>query len=60
VEQELEPESSPLDVWGGYRSGKKRKIKTRRQVIYLSFESEDERQVILADLVADAQRLRDG
>ena len=58
VEQELQPETSPLDVWGGYRSGKKRRIKTRRQVIYLTFDNEDERRLVLADLVADAQNLR--
>lgn len=53
VEQVTPPPTSPLDVWGGYRSGKQ-KPKIRRQTIYLSFDTLTGRQTILEDLVADA------
>jgi len=58
VERELPVESSPLDVWGGYRTARRRaKPKTRRATIYLSFDSDDSRQRILDDLAADAAAL---
>ncbi|MEA3336874.1 MAG: hypothetical protein U9R25_13250 [Chloroflexota bacterium] len=57
VEQDIPPNSSPMDVWGGYRNGKKKKPKVRKQILFLSFESEVERQLILEDLLADAGEL---
>lgn len=57
LEQTLPPESSPLDVWGGYRSGKKRKPKIRRQTIYLTFDSPGDRKRVLDDLLVDATKL---
>jgi len=53
LEQEVLPETSPLDVWGGYRSGQP-KIKKVKRTIYLSFDTAEERQRVLADLMADA------
>lgn len=53
AEQQLTSPPTPLDVWGGYRSGKP-KIKTRQQTVYLTFDSEDVRQRVLKDLAADA------
>ena len=57
VEQEILPEASPLDVWGGYRSGKKRKPKVLHRTIYLSFENQADRQRIIDDLLVDAAGL---
>jgi hypothetical protein len=57
VEQVIPPPTSPLDVWGGYRSGNQ-KPKVRRQVFYLSFDSPSDRQTVLGDLLADATPLR--
>lgn len=59
LEQEILPETSPLEVWGGYPTGKP-KIKLRRQAIYLSFDNEADRQKVLLDLVADAAKLGGG
>jgi hypothetical protein len=53
LEQVIPPPTSPLDVWGGYRSGKQ-KPKIRRQSIYLSFNSLADRQTVLNDLTLDA------
>ena len=38
LEQVILPPTSPVDVWGGYRSGNQ-KLKLRQQTIYLSFDS---------------------
>lgn len=59
LEQEIPPETSPLEVWGGYPTGKP-KVKVRRQTIYLSFDSDADRQKVLLDLVADAVRIGGG
>lgn len=56
IEQEIPQETSPLDVWGGYRSGKPRR-KLRRSTIYLSFDTPEDRQRVLANLTADAKSL---
>ena len=53
LEQVILPRTSPVDVWGGYRSEKK-KLKLRQQTIYLSFDSSSDRQTALADLLMDA------
>jgi hypothetical protein len=52
VKQVVPPPTSPLDVWGGYRSGNQ-KPKLRLQAIYLSFDTPADRQVVLDDLLAD-------
>lgn len=56
VEQTLPLPTSPLEVWGGYPLGKP-KPKKRRQTMYLSFATEEDRQRVLADLLADATHL---
>ena len=53
LDQVIPPPTSPLDVWGGYRSGTQ-KPKIRRQTIYLSFDTSADRQTILSDLLAEA------
>ena len=53
VEQVILPPTSPVDVWGGYRSGNQ-KLKLRQQTIYLSFDSLSDRQMALADLLEGA------
>ena len=57
LERTVLPETSPLDVWGGYRSGKT-KPKTRRHTIYLSFDTPEDRQTVMDDLLADASSLK--
>lgn len=59
LEQVILPPTSPVDVWGGYRSGKK-KVKLRQQTIYLSFDSPSDRQTALADLLTDAHSAASG
>ena len=54
LEQVILPPTSPIDVWGGYRSGKQKR-KLRQQTIYFSFDSPSDRQTVLADLLMDAQ-----
>ena len=54
LEQVILPPTSPIDVWGGYRSGKQKR-KLRQQTIYFSFDSPSDRQTFLADLLMDAQ-----
>ena len=54
LEQVMLPPTSPVDVWGGYRSGNQKR-KLRQQTIYLSFDSPSDRQTALADLLMDAQ-----
>lgn len=53
VEQIIPAPTSPLDVWGGYRSGNQ-KPKVRKQIFYLTFDSPSDRQTVLNDLLADA------
>jgi hypothetical protein len=53
VEQTLPPKHSPLEAWGVVRSDKP-KPRLRQQVIYLSFDSTEARDRVLANLLADA------
>jgi hypothetical protein len=57
VRQELPQQTSPLDVWGGYRSGKRAEPRYQQQTIYLSFEDLEDRERVLNDLAADATAL---
>ncbi|MEZ4770740.1 MAG: hypothetical protein R2844_20265 [Caldilineales bacterium] len=57
VRREIPQETSPLDVWGGYRTGKRAKPKYEDATLYLSFNSPEDRACVLADLVADASAL---
>lgn len=57
VRQEIPQETSPLDVWGGYRSGQRTKPKFQDATIFLSFESLADRERVLCDLAADATAL---
>lgn len=57
VRQEIPQETSPLDVWGGYRTKERAKPKYQDATILLSFDSEDDRARVLADLVSDASAL---
>ena len=52
VAQVIPPPTSPVDVWGGYRSGKQ-KLRIRQHTIYLSFDSPFDLQTALADLLVD-------
>lgn len=60
VRREIPPSTSPLDVWGGYRSGGRTKSKYEDATLFLSFDSLDDRARVLADLTADALALPAG
>ena len=57
VSREIPQETSPLDVWGGYRSGRRAKLKYEDATLYLSFDSPADQSIVLADLLADAATL---
>lgn len=57
VRREIPPSTSPLDVWGGYRSGGRTKPKYEDATIFLSFDSLDDRARVLDDLTVDAAAL---
>lgn len=57
VRREIPPATSPLDVWGGYRSGGRTKPKYENATIFLSFDSAADQALVLADLTADATAL---
>lgn len=57
VRREIPPATSPLDVWGGYRSGGRTKPRFENATLYLSFDSPADRERVLADLLADATAL---
>ncbi len=57
VRQEIPPSTSPLDVWGGYRSGGRTKPKYEDATLFLSFDSLEDRARVLDDLTADALAL---
>lgn len=56
IEQTLPPKNSPLEAWGIVRSDKP-KPRLRQQVIYLSFDSAEDRGRIWANLLSDARSL---
>ena len=58
VRREMPQKTSPLDVWGGYRSGQRAKPKYEDATIFLSFDSSADRDRVLADLTADAAALQ--
>ncbi|HRX03893.1 MAG TPA: hypothetical protein P5148_12160, partial [Anaerolineae bacterium] len=55
---EIPPTTSPLDVWGGYRSGGRTKPKYEDATIFLSFDSPEDRAIVFDDLTADAVALK--
>lgn len=58
VRREIPPKTSPLDVWGGYRSGPRTRPQYEDATILLSFDSSADRDRVLADLTFDAIALR--
>ena len=58
VRREIPPSTSPLDVWGGYRSGGRTKPKYEDATIFLSFDSPEDRAIVFDDLTADAVALK--
>jgi hypothetical protein len=53
VEQALPDKNTVLDAWGLQWGKDKSQLKTRQQIIYLSFDGEAERARVLGDLMAD-------
>ncbi len=58
VRREIQQETSPLDVWGGYRSGQRAKPKYEDATIFLSFDSSADRERVLVNLTSDAAALQ--
>lgn len=57
VRRQIPQSTSPLDVWGGFRSGPRSKPKFEDATIILSFNSAADRALVVADLTADASEL---